>query len=156
MRIQSVTVPTVALLLAAFARPSDELHFAPAEKTVVVKSFEQTTTFKSDSFSMKIGDNEIPSEQLGNIKFSVEENVKLGVTDEYMKVSGGRPTKLKRTYDTIESKATQTMSQGDEDGDKGEEKEKKTDLAGKTVIFTWDEKKEECAARRSRRRPRLP
>jgi len=143
MRIHTLTVPTVALLLAAAVRPSDELRFAPAEKSVVVKLFEQTTSMKSDSFTMKLDDTEIPSEQLGNLKIGIEETVKLSVTDEYEKVSGGRPTQLKRTFDTIESSSTQSMSAGEEGEPKGDAKEKTTDLSGKSVVFTWDEKKEE-------------
>lgn len=142
MRIHTLTVSTVAVLLAAAVRPSDELHFAPAEKSVVVKTIEQATNFKSDSFTMKLDDTEVPSEQLGDLVITIEETVKLAVTDEYQKVAGGRPTKLKRTFDTVESKATQSMGKGDEEG-KGETKEKTTELSGKSAIFTWDDKKEE-------------
>jgi hypothetical protein len=143
MRSHTLTVSTVALLLAAAVRPSDELRFAPAEKSVVVKAFEQSTSMTSDSFTMKLDDTEIPSEQLGNIKINIEETVKLSVTDEYQKVSGGRPTKLKRTFDTVESKSKQSMGGGEEGEGKGQSKEKTTELSGKSVVFTWDEKKEE-------------
>lgn len=129
------TTLTIASLAAvcAFAAPREASpRFAATEKTHVTKRFESTSELAITSMSVRV-DGEEQDQELPEIVLTNERA--LSVTDEYRAVAGGRPTKLARTFDAIESKLTTTVD-GTEPEDGTEEGESK--LAKRVVLFTWD------------------
>lgn len=149
MQFSTLSAPTLALVLVATLRPADPLTFAPAEKTSIVKTFENETKFDSTAFRLIFDGNEIPSDQIGDVKISIHESGVVHATDEYVKVGKGRPLELVRTYDKLEGKSAQVVTGpgGEEDENGSQKKEKQSKLQGKSVVFKWDAKAEEYKAK---------
>lgn len=142
MRFHTLMIPAAALALAAFVRPADELRFSPTEKATLKKVYTTSMKTESTDFKMVSDGQDVPLDDIGKPVFKTEETAAINVTDEYTKVEKGRPLELKRTFDKLTGKRSQTMG-GDEEDTDGESKERTSKLEGKSVLFTWDPKKEE-------------
>lgn len=118
--------------LCAFAGVADGPRFSATEKAHVTKHFTSTSKLAIESLSIRV-DGEDQDQEMPKIELTNERE--LSVTDEYRTVAGGRPTKLARTFDAIESKLTTTI-----DGTEAEDgvEEAKSKLAKRVVLFTWD------------------
>ncbi len=132
-------------LLAPALLFSDTPSVAVDAGTKVTKTYENVLKLELQSISIEFGDEEqeVPDDQLPEV--TIEDNEMVVFTDEYLAVEGGRGTKVARTYDTLEDSSTQTVSmpdgQGGEDVTEGE-----SELAGATVVFSWDADEEGYAA----------
>jgi len=141
-RLRLWTVPALAALSLAFvAAPGDTLAFRVAEKAKLTKTFKIKSSMHSESFSTTM-DGQDMSEG-GEPEIQVDDTETYQITDEYLGVGGGRPTKLRRTYDEIGTTSTQTVKLPEGMGENQEEtRERGSDMAGKKVIVRWDEKEE--------------
>jgi hypothetical protein len=133
----------VALLLAVASAPATTLRFAPAEKSSVQKTLSTDSKIHSTSVNLTVDGRELPKELIGSMKFSMDGREKAVLTDRYVKVAGGRPVELDRTYDELVSTSheSQTMPGQEEPVEKDEAKS--SDLEGATVRFSWKSEKEE-------------
>ena len=76
-------------------------------------------------------------------EFSYESSDKFVIADEYLKTKDGKPVEFKRTFEEIGSESVQTIGNGEEEEETKSEKASK--LTSKTVLFKWDDKKDEYA-----------
>jgi hypothetical protein len=139
MRLASIATPIVALFLASSAPLDDSPRFAPAEKSTLTKTLSSDWQLNSESASMKFDGKEVPSDKLG-LSMSIHEATKVKVTDRYMKVAGGRPLELDRTYVELVQTSDQTTSMPGMKEPQAEKGAKSSALEGKTVRFSWNEK----------------
>jgi len=132
-----LTAVCAPVLLAA-ALPGSKVKFAPTEGSSVTKTFENKAEFSLDHMSSSINGQENPAMPSMTMNFTT--NQKIVVTDEYAANRDGAPKKLKRRFDDIGSDVTMSMKievMG-ESHDQDKTSKSKSQLAGKTVLFTWD------------------
>jgi hypothetical protein len=133
-------VAASTILLAGRLHSSDEPRFAVEEKTSLAKSFERHMKLESKALRIFVEGQDEPIHPPGDLHISIEDTGRLDVTDEYLSMGKGRPSKLKRTYDKIEENETQSAHSGEGDEEGGDhEKKQESALEGKTVFFTWSE-----------------
>jgi hypothetical protein len=147
-RILIVAASTV--LLAGRIHPSDAPRFAVEEKSSLAKTFESRTKLESSAFRIFVEGHDEPIHPPGDLHVSVESTDRIDVTDEYVAMGKGRPSKLSRTFDKLEATEIQhaRSDEGGEDADEGgdHEKHRESALEGKTVLFTWNDDSESFAA----------
>src|SRR5262249_23560618 len=90
-----------------------------------------------DDMSMSM-DGQDMSEMAGQIEISMKTTMELGVTDHYEALAGGRPTKLKRSFDEISS-STHVSGSNPVGGSEEKDIPLKSELEGTTVVFSWDD-----------------
>ena len=129
----------LAAALVAFTQPLDQPAFAPAEGASVTKTFVVGGDFSLDEFSAIVDGQDLGA-MLGSMEMNIEVENTITVTDTYVSSNGGRPEKLKRSFDSLEGLTTVSMQTdfGGEDQDMSSE----SDLEGLTVVFTWDDEEE--------------
>lgn len=130
-----------SLFLLSFALPGEQLRFAVKEKSKLSKVFEDKTTLHSTSFSMTVDGNDV-GEGMPEMKLTFEESTHVEVSDLYGPLKDGRPTKLTRSYDKLNGSTVQKLElpEGMEaEGDGNEEKERSSELEGKTIVFKLNE-----------------
>jgi hypothetical protein len=129
------------VLLAGRIHSSDEPRFAVEEKTTLAKSFERHMKLESKAFRIFVAGQDEPIHPPGDLHIALEDTGRIDVTDEYLSMGKGRPSKLKRTYDKIEENEKQRASSGEGGADDSEDHEKKEEsaLEGRTVFFTWSD-----------------
>lgn len=136
--------PTVLFLATSDARISDELRFAVEAKTSLKKTFETSMKATSSKMRTTMNGKELPSELFDGFGLTIEEHEKIVVEDEYRAMGKGRPVKLARTFVELGgreiTRTTKPKIAGGEDDLKTEDKT--SELEGKTVVFTWDDKEE--------------
>lgn len=128
----------VPALYALSAPAADEIAFHPAEGTTLVKTITTETEMSLDNMSILINGSPPPMD-MGDFAMNMSDRQSITVTDQYQAVAGGRPAKLKRTYDEI-SKATDVSVDIPMMGSSTEQSiEAFSDLEGETVQFTLEE-----------------
>ncbi len=131
-----------SLLLFSFTVPGDQIRFGVKEKTKLSKVFEDKGSFHSVGMSVTVDGNDVGGE-MPDMKLTFEESSKFEVTDEYVGIKSGKPTKLKRTFDKLSGKFSQNAEMPDDGeghgGKKEENKDRASELEGKTVVFTLGE-----------------
>jgi len=130
-----------ALVFASFALPGTELHSSVKEKTKLSKVFEGKINFHSTSMSFKVDGQETEGAP-GGIKIHLEESSRVEIGDEYGAPKDGKPSTLKRTFDKLAGKTSQKIELPESAGDHpptDTSKERKSELEGKTVLFTLGE-----------------
>lgn len=128
-----------SLLLFSFVLPGDQVRFAVKEKTKLSKVFDDKVTLHSTSFSMTFDGNEA---EMGDFKINLEEKTHVEVSDLYGAPKDGLPTKLTRTYDKLGGSSVQKVELPEgmqPDGDPNTDKERSSELEGKTVVFKLNE-----------------
>lgn len=139
MRIELRHLGT-ALLAGALTSPStDGPAFRPEPGTSVSKTFTIETDFALDDFSVVV-DGQDMGAVLGSLELTLQTTNTIEVTDTYVSTSGGRPTRLERTYDTLEGDASVGMST--EYGGEDQDVSSSSELEGVSVIFAWNEDEE--------------
>jgi hypothetical protein len=122
---------------------SEAPKFAVEAKTSLAKSFEARMKLGSKGIKIFVEGRDEPIRPPGDIHVSIDDTTHVDVTDEYVEMGKGRPAKLRRTFDKLQEKVTQTASsegQGNEDGQSGDhEKTEESALEGKSVLFTWND-----------------
>jgi hypothetical protein len=133
---------------ALFVVRAEEPRYAVADGTVLVRSYHSTTKLDSEPCQLSLGGKPVPSAEHPEMRLSVVDDRTLEFTDTIAKVADGRPVKFVRAFDELENDGSETMSlvlpDGKEDK-KGSDRERRSELAGRKVVFTWDSEKKEYA-----------
>lgn len=125
--------------LFAFSPRGTKVAFAVEEGSSLTKTFTNSAELTLDDMSMLMNGQESP--MMPNIEMTVNTNLEVTVSDDYLAMSEGKPSKLKRNYDTI-SQATDIAMEIDIMGQVQNEDmsmNSVTELEGKEILFTWSE-----------------
>ena len=130
---------------AALVVQGDSLTFRVEAKSKLTKTFTGHVEIASESMSITVDGNEMPPGATPTVKIADDETIQ--VTDEYLAVEDGRPTKIRRQFVELGGTEVQTVSMPEGSGmeDREEKKEKASPLDGKTVVFTWKDDAYEAA-----------
>lgn len=115
----------------------DKPSFQPKQGTTLSKRVSIQNELELDDMSMEV-DGQDMSEIAGQIEVTLKVTTELAVTDSYESVSAGRPGKLKRSFDEISS-VTHVSQSSAMAGDEEKDIPLKSELEGRTVVFSWDE-----------------
>jgi hypothetical protein len=125
--------------LFAFKLPGARVRFAPAPGTSAVKTFEYKGEFSLDNMSVTLNGQDAPT--MPEMDMTMTSHQKVVVTDDYVALREDAPKKLRRRFDEISN--TMAMSMKMEMMGQSQSSDNnvnaKSDLAGKRVVFTWDE-----------------
>ena len=141
MKMQTKTLLAPALVapaLLVLAGPAAELSFHPAEGATVTMTFGHTSEISLEDMSIISNGQEIDPSMMGDVEMNISSTQSITVTDEYVTIEGSRPTKLKRSYDSL-SNATSTSMSNPMIGDTETDVESASELEGMTIVFTWNE-----------------
>jgi hypothetical protein len=141
MKTKKILLTSALLLpaLLAFRTPAAKVRFAPAEGSSAVKTFEHKAEFSLDNMAVTLNGQEAPA--MPEMDMTMTSNQKVVVTDEYVANRDGAPKKLRRRFDELGNDTAMSMkmemmgqTQNSDNNVKA-----KSELSGKTVVFTWDE-----------------
>lgn len=139
LKLSTLLLP-LPLLLASNA-PATRVAFTVADGKSLTKSFEMKSDLSLEDMTM----GGAAGGMMPDIEMTMGIAYKVSVTDEYAKVDGGTPKKLKRTFDALGSDVTTSMKMEimgqSRDADTNSSAE--SELEGKSVLFTWDGEKKE-------------
>jgi hypothetical protein len=102
-----------------------------------VRTLENAYTMQLDSMTLTMDGEELPPDALGELDIQIEHSETYVVTDTYEAVEGGKPRRLRRSFDELGGRESSRFSS--EEGEKGDASEYASELEGKAVVFTWDE-----------------
>ncbi len=134
----------VAPLLFAFSSRNDEIGFGPAEGLSLTKSFESSQEVSLEEMSILMNGEEQDASEIG-MEQTVARKSTVVISDEYLRIAGERPARLKRTFDDLAetlSVATSHAMMGDMDFDL----EGESPLEGLSVVFTWSDEEGDFVA----------
>lgn len=133
-------LPTAAALLALSA-PRDEvaLRFAPAEDTVLVRTFDAEASYRLSGMAYAVDGEELETDgELGDLRMEFQEHVQ--VRDELGASADGRPETLLRSFEELSQETSWSA---------GEETSASTSTSpftNRRVRFTWDDEEERYTA----------
>jgi len=133
--------------LLAFTPPATEevkLAFGPAPDTTVHKSMTSEFEALLDDMSILVDGQDLGA-MLGAFELTMFVESELEMTDTYLAVADGRPTELKRTFETLASNTS--MDVASEMGGETQDIPASSVLEGATVVYTWDPEMEEYVVR---------
>jgi len=132
----------LATSLAVRANHVDEPRFAVSETSTLRKVFEHDLKVESTSVRISVPGLEELADATSTIGISIEDSGRVEVTDEYGGMVAGRPAKLRRTFDRIESHEDQqtrfATGPGHPDSRKDRRKVGTSGLEGRSILFTLD------------------
>jgi len=134
------------LLCFSFVLPGDQVRFAVKEKSRIAKVFEEKSVLHSTSISASFDGEEQEAE---GVKLTLEDSSRVEITDEYGALKEGKPARLTRTYDKLGGKSLQKVElpEGMSAGEGPDaEKERSSELEGKTVVFKLSDEGDEYKA----------
>ncbi|MCY2959549.1 MAG: hypothetical protein NTY35_05225 [Planctomycetota bacterium] len=128
------------LLLGSNA-PATRVAFAVAEGKSLTKTFEVKADLSLEDMTM----GGAAGGMVPDMEMTMGVAYKVGVTDDYVKVEGGAPKKLKRTFDSLSSDVATSMKMEimGQSRDQDSNVSAASELEGKSVLFTWDAEKKE-------------
>jgi hypothetical protein len=131
---------SLPLLLASNA-PATRVAFTVADGQSLTKTFEVKSDLTLEDMTM----GGAAAGMAPDVEMTMGIAYKTEVTDEYMKVDGGAPQKLKRSYDSLASTVTTAMKMEimGQSRDQNSNVSAESELEGKSVLFTWDADKKE-------------
>ena len=141
----SLALPAILLtttVLAALTPEPTAIRFEVAEGLLLSKTFTSTLELDSGELSSTMNGQEIPPQYLPDVSVHIEMSARLVVRDEYLAASEGRPTHLRREYQTVAGNGSWESEVPPAPTESGSF-EAECDLEGETVEFRWDEKREE-------------
>lgn len=148
MKLTRFALPTALLSTAAFASPLAEtkFSFSVAEGASNVKTYKAVAQLGLDSIDMTI--NGSPPPMMPTIELTVTTKSEIVVSDDYLAMREGGPKKLKRTYDTLGSDTEMRMEMEIMGSTTTQETpmKAKSELEGKSVLFSWNADEEEFKA----------
>ena len=116
---------------------ADAPRFAPEAGLSITKRIETKTDISLDDMTVSVNGQEMDASMM-SMEMDTSMQQVVTVTDTYVSVSDGRPTKLERSFDELSSKTNVSMSHammGDQDSDM----DGSSELEGETVLFSWDD-----------------
>ncbi|MDE0903363.1 MAG: hypothetical protein OSB42_01930 [Planctomycetota bacterium] len=91
------------LLLSALPT-RDTISFAPADGTSVTSTYTMSTEMTLDDMQVLMNGEENP--MMPSIEMDMVSAMEIQVSDTYISMADGQPTRLKRTYDTVQTNLT--------------------------------------------------
>jgi len=140
MKMKSrASLPLVVLgpLLLASDWAGDKPSYQPKQGTTLSKRVSIENELELDDMSLEVNGQDM-SEMAGQVEIGLKVTMQLSVTDNYEALAGGRPTKLKRSFDEITSN-THVSGSNPMAGSEEKDIPLKSELEGATVVFSWDE-----------------
>ncbi len=131
-----VAALAAAPLLASSTGLGERPTFAPADGTTLSKTFTMTMSMVMDEMSMLMNGNPLPMEL--DMQMDITSEQEFQIVDRYVAVAEGRPTRLQRTFRSLESGGTSRVDMG-EMGSEESDSNATSALEGKAVVFTWDD-----------------
>ena len=131
----------LAPLLLAPGGAVDGVGYQPKEGATATRAFLIETDLTLEDMSLEF-DGQDMSEMAGKIDMAMKTSQALEVTDQYEVIADGRPAKLKRSFDKVETSSHITVSNpmvGDNEADVPASSE----LEGATVLFSWNDSEED-------------
>ena len=128
--------------LVAFSARGDRIAFGPEAGLVLSKHYTSAEETILDEMSTVLNGEELGEEM--NMDLEVTTRREVVLVDEYAAVSSARPTRLKRTFETLDGGVTSWVS-NEMMGEITTEMTGASPLEGQTVVFTWDEEAGEFA-----------
>jgi hypothetical protein len=125
-------------LCLACGLPGDGVGFHPAAGTTLTKTFTLESELTLDEMETSLNGNPVDPKMFGGMEMTTSITQTIGITDEYVAVAQGRPSKLKRTFNDVSS-TTQVSMKNEMMGEQNQTIDGKSALAGLTVEFVWDE-----------------
>ena len=120
-------------LVVGFAFVADELAFHPAKDAKTQKELRMEAEFKVEEASFTVNGEPMPGEVLDQVMAQeILLSLAIDATETFVATKDGKPTDLLRSYEKIKTTA--------EIGDETQESDTPSELEGKTVRFTWNEK----------------
>lgn len=120
-------------LVVGFAAVADELAFHPGKDVKTQKELRMEAEFKVEEASFTVNGEPMPGEVLDQVMAQeILISLAIDATETFVATKDGKPTDLLRAYEKIKTSA--------EIGDETKESDTPSDLEGKTVRFTWNEK----------------
>jgi len=114
----------------------DKPSYQPKQGTTLTKRISVDNEVELDDMSLEVDGRDV-SEMAGQVEISLKVTMDLAVTDHYEAMEGGRPTKLKRSFDEISSN-THVSGSNPMAGSEEKDIPLKSELEGTTVVFSWD------------------
>jgi len=145
-RSTALLLSACALPLAlALATPQTTISFAPAEGNSLTKTFTSEFDMSLDELDMTMNGEPMPVEI--EIDMNIVAVSSTVVTDEFVELGKGMPTKLIRSYDEIGSTTSMSMEMSvmGTDQSQDEDRDSSSELEGESVVFDWNEEKSEFA-----------
>jgi hypothetical protein len=133
---RSLGLVAAATALISFAPTLDEPAFGPESGSSLTKTFVYGGDFSLDEFSAIVDGQDIAA-MLGSIEATLELENTVTITDTYVTSADGRPTKLVRSFDTMEGVTAVELAM--DFGSEDQELESSSELEGTTVVFEWDD-----------------
>ena len=127
----------VAPALLAFSPRASEVSFGPEASSSLTKTFSTDGEMSLDDMTMVQNGQEIDASMMG-MEMSATSTYTVTVTDEYMAVADGRPTKFVRTFDEISTSSAVSTANAMM-GESNMEIDGSSELEGVRVQFTWDD-----------------
>ncbi|MCZ6598395.1 MAG: hypothetical protein O7B99_12205 [Planctomycetota bacterium] len=131
----AIGLPLAFLAVGApLGKAVEELTWAPAEGTTLIRVFESERESSLAEMHMVIDGEERDPPELPDFRSTYSERIT--VTDELVSVGDGRPLELRRTFDELFREAAI-------EAEESLSFELVSDLVDETVVFRWDEDEEE-------------
>lgn len=136
--------PTLALTLGAAPGPrGDALRFHVAEGTTLARSFTSRQEVSQDEIEMLLNGQPMPAGSFHGMTLIQES--RLEVVDRFESLAGDAPRVVRRTFQKVESTGEQSTENPTDVGRQEDRRHGKSELEGKTVVFTWDAEQEAFA-----------
>lgn len=132
-------IPLAVPALLAFAYPETKIVFGIESGGSLQKTFTNSVQLSLDDMSMTMNGQDPP--MMPEIDMTLSTDMEVVVSDEYMAVAGGAPTKLRRTYDKL-AMNTEMIMEMDIMGNSQNQEMPMTftsELEGQQVDFTLDD-----------------
>lgn len=130
----------VLLALLSLDSGREEIAFRVAADTTLVRTLESSYSMQLESMTFVMDGEEVPADELGEVDIKIEHGENYVVTDAFEAVAGGRPVRLRRTFDELGGRESSSFSS--EEGDSSDSSDYESALEGKTVVFTWNDESE--------------
>jgi hypothetical protein len=134
-RYIALTALLAAPALLALALPREKVHFAPSEGLSLKKTFNSSGDMTLDEMDMLMNGEPMPFEI--SMDMTITQSSTYAVTDVYGVVTDGRPARVQRSFETLESNAESSMS-SPMTGDQDSSMTASSELQGLAVVFAWN------------------
>lgn len=122
----------------AFATPVEEFKFAVASGSALSRTIVQETEMSLDDMSVYQNEQDM-SGMMGKFEITAKNKMTVKVSDKFLEMGEGAPTKLQRTFESLGNSTSMSM-QADNPMIPSQDREMqgKSELQGKVVLFTRD------------------
>lgn len=128
---------SLAVLISPVPRLDDDasgLAFHPEEASSFSRTFREETAFEVASFVRRIEGTDIPDPAPSLRGQRIRE---LEASDTFLSVEDGRPRRVQRSFDSIESSIVVALEL--EGAEEAHDEDLESPLSGRAVVFAWDE-----------------